>query len=372
MSYKFTVKVELLKKAVKRIASFPDRNLLVRLTHCSDRGVVFETYSRAIAAFIETSISDDECESVTGNAVAVFPFKQFRTCVELLSLEYADVEVYKDTITISCGNAKTTIKTVDQNEFHLGTHIVPECSIKTPAAIFAKNVAEAGKWTAVDNAHYAVGGVLISKNKDGVIAVSTNGAVLCAIPIKGEIVGEMPEGVIIPAYAANMLSALCRDVIEEAKIDVNSDGVAISWENCYFRFGRLEGKFPNWRRMAPKEDSGSIVEFERDLMEGVVNSVCKLNDEDFKSTIIEFRPYEISLSFANERASFCDSIKTTNGELTDTIRVDGANLRWISTCPSMGNNVKMQFTNSRSPLVIRIDETLFVIAPCEDKNKKEN
>jgi DNA polymerase III sliding clamp (beta) subunit (PCNA family) len=112
---------------------------------------------------------------------------------------------------------------------------------------------------AKSDVRFYLNAICIDVRESDVTLVATDGTILLAVPVVP--IEPMPVGeyILDRAHAELIKGKECMITIEDGKIKISGkDGV--------LPFAPVDGKFPNWRSVTPKESSGEVAQFNPELV----------------------------------------------------------------------------------------------------------
>jgi DNA polymerase III subunit beta len=158
---------------------------------------------------------------------------------------------------------------------------IPEPVAKIDAAVLADCVEKTAFAMSTEESRYVLNGALLKLHPHGLTMVATDGHRLALAERKHQLPGLMEEvSVLVPRKALIALRRLAGEGGEGASVEMSKDK-----SHLFFALGSrllaarlLEGQFPNYESVLPKEN-GKVVELDREALEGVVRRVALLADD---------------------------------------------------------------------------------------------
>jgi DNA polymerase-3 subunit beta len=235
--------------------------------------------------------------------------------------ELADIEVSVET----SDNSKATISTrgsifnvigMDSKEFPPLPELEgqKEFSLERNEVIsMLKSVSYA---QSVNEERYMLKGVFFQFGKEKLSLVATDGRRL-AVTNRGITVNEGEEGeFILPSLTVTEIEKLPdigkdikiaftdRQVAFELKIENTDDGSSGFKESVYLVSKVVEGKYPNYKQVIPKDDFNSA-EIERELMQECVHRAALVSDE---KVTLRIKPEEMEITGQSVVGDACESM----------------------------------------------------------------
>jgi len=281
--------------------------------------------------------------------------------------ELADMEVSVET----SDNSKATISTrgsifnvigMDSKEFPPLPELEgqKEFSLKRNEIIsMLKSVSYA---QSVNEERYMLKGVFFQFSKDKLSLVATDGRRL-AVTNRAIIVKEEEEGeFILPSLTVTEIEKLPdigkdinisftdRQVAFELKVENTEDANSGFKESVYLVSKVVEGKYPNYKQVIPKDDFNSA-EIERELMQECVHRAALVSDE---KVTLRIKPEEMEITGQSLVGDACESMPINyNGEEA----VVSFNPRFLlDPLKSITKDkISLEFRDDMSPGVFKVD-----------------
>lgn len=168
---------------------------------------------------------------------------------------------------ITCGQSSFTIKTLNPDDYPKFPEVAAENTVALPAEMFAKVVHQVAKAVSRDETRPILTGILIVV-EDGVFRmVATDSYRLCVREVSAEGVAGDIE-VVVPGKALEDVAKLSASA-DTISLGVAENQVVFSFGGTTFVSRRIEGAFPNYRQLLPKEYTTRAVIDRAELLEAV-------------------------------------------------------------------------------------------------------
>ena len=148
--------------------------------------------------------------------------------------------------------------------------------------------------TARENSRYAINGVLMEREGKKLTMVATDGRRLAMA--KGSVLGEgAGQNIIVPTKALNLLERLLDDPAEKVKIKVADNQVHFATEMATLTSNLVDGNFPPYRDVIPKEHDRKAT-FATDALASGVRRAALLTNEESKGVKMSFSADQLVIS----------------------------------------------------------------------------
>lgn len=186
------------------------------------------------------------------------------------SLPEAAITITSDisgTANITCGQSSFTMKTLPPDDYPKFPEVTPNETVSLPAEEFSHVVHQVSRSVSKDETRPILTGILVVV-EDGVLRmVATDSYRLC---IKEATVSGVSGGIelVVPGKAMEDVAKLVGSA-ETVSIGVAENQVVFTFGNTTFISRRIEGTFPNYRQLLPKEFVTRVVVDRMEFLEAV-------------------------------------------------------------------------------------------------------
>lgn len=204
------------------------------------------------ATDLEISVRHTASALVERAGNSVLPGKLLSDIVRSLPESAVTLDITGETASIVCGQASFTVKTLSPEDFPRFPEVEADKTVSVPTSVFSELVAHVSKATSRDETRPVLTGVLLVVEGHTIRMVATDSY---RLSVKEVVLAEPPGEdveVVIPGKA---LEEAVRMAAGRKKVDlgVSDNQVVFDFENTTFITRRIEGSFPNYRQLLPKE-----------------------------------------------------------------------------------------------------------------------
>lgn len=171
------------------------------------------------------------------------------------------------TAAVTCGQSSFSMKTLSPEDYPKFPELSAEHTISLPADSFSKVVQQVSRSVSRDETRPILTGILVVVDSGILRMVATDSYRLC--------VREMPiEGVtsdielVVPGKSMEDVAKLLGSS-EQVSLGVAENQVIFTFGDTTFISRRIEGSFPNYRQLLPKEHTTRAIIDRADLLEAV-------------------------------------------------------------------------------------------------------
>lgn len=190
-----------------------------------------------------------------------------------------------DKVTVKCGRSRFVLTTFDPADFPILPETEFEHRIALPMNLLKSLMDYVDYAVAENDVRYYLNGVLMEfGSNDHFTLVATDGHRLARVSTEqSTAVTESAHQVIVPQSAIAELKRLLKGE-EDCELCFNRNHVRVNLPKSTFISKLIEGKFPDYHRVIPKEYQSQVV-FHREPLLGAISRIALIHDD--KTTGVE-------------------------------------------------------------------------------------
>jgi len=305
------------------------------------------------------------------------PSKLFFDYVSLLPNENVNIQIEGSSISVSCGNFKTRINGLPASDFPLVPVVKSDRTYQIPVETFRYLISQVLFAVATNEARPELTGISFQMEKNGIetklICAATDSYRLAEVTINlaSETQGEQ---VIIPAKTLGEVHRIL--AVFKDEVDVPSHVVMnLSDGQVVFRYGSvelisrtIEGKYPDYRQIIPKQFQTQAVLDREDFMKAV-KTASLFSKNGLFDINLEFSSQDGQVSVRSVDATRGENITICPGEISGQTNAVAVNYRYLLDGLNAMNTDKIifQMIDAGNPCVIQpkseISSELYIVMP---------
>jgi DNA polymerase-3 subunit beta len=149
--------------------------------------------------------------------------------------------------------------------------------------------------TARENSRYAINGVLVEREGKKLTMVATDGRRLALARGSVSGTGGAGQNIIVPTKALHLLERLLDDPAESVKVKLADNQVHFATESATLTSNLVDGNFPPYQDVIPKEQDRKAT-FATDALASGVRRTALLTNEESKGVKMAFSSEQLVLS----------------------------------------------------------------------------
>ena len=288
-----------------------------------------------------------------GGGITV-PSKLFTNIIK----ELPEKEVYIQTtpdnsIKIKCEKSIFNIFGLPQNEFPTPPAIEDKISLIINANILKEMIRKTRFAISTDETRFTLNGVCFILKENQVKMVATDGHRLAYIKEDVPLTIKEEMSVIIPGKVLNELTRLLPEGGEKVKVSISKNYISFHIpEDISITSRLIEGTFPNYEQVIPKETDKQIKVNTRSLLDAT-RRVSILTEE--KSNLIKFQAVKDRLTVIGSTPSSGEAREEVEIALKGSDIEAGFNARYVLDLLRVIDTEEMVFemSNPSSPILVR-------------------
>ena len=310
--------------------------------------------------------------SIDKNGEVAVPLKILSNVIDTINDEKINILKKNDGIKIDTKLAKTNINGINVKEFPIIPKIKKGEFAKINSNLISKSIDQVIPAIAISNIRPDLASVYLKKGKDDLRFVSTDGFRLAEKVVSKENAaideGNEVESVIIPSQSAHEIMHIFKEIDEEAVILIDDNQIAIKTENIYFVSRIIDGNYPDYSQIIPKEFK----------IEGSLDKAKLVKSIKLVSLFASDDSSEIKFTFDDKNTNLnleAKSSKIGEGKRDVKIDIKGGkveillNYRYLidGVNSIKSDNIKFFLNDSSSPLLIKSsdkkEDYLYLLSP---------
>ena len=299
--------------------------------------------------------------------ITVSARKMSELCRSLPDNEALEFDLNNGKLTVSSKNFHADFATISALDFPELESKEETNSLSISSSALQRLLNKTAFCMASQDVRYYLNGLLVEYKGGEVNAVATDGhrLALATSPLDKTITID-GERQILPRKAVLELSKILRQENEDIKITFGNSSLSIQDENLDFSTKLIDGKFPDYEKVIPKNISNTFSINRKKFLESI-NRISTISSEKSKAIKLNLNKDKITISANNieEGGSGIEEINVKyNGPSLD-IGFNSGYLKEIINQLTL-EEITILFSDSTAPTIIKDgskDESLYVLMP---------
>jgi DNA polymerase-3 subunit beta len=362
---KFECVVEKIKEAMQKVEKITQKNSTLPILSCVLLDVQKNTLTIKATNLdlgVEFSLPiKTHTEGVT--AVSAGIFSQFLSGI--VNEKSVTVYVEGGVLHLETSKSKTTIKTFPTEDFPIIPRVEEGKEFDLEAKDFVKGLKAVWYSASISSIKPELSSVYIYENTGDIVFVATDSFRLAEKKIKAKKVVDMPA-ILIPNKNVNEIIRVLDNVSDDVTMTVSSNQIVFTSTYFYLTSRVVEGNFPDYKQIIPKEFTTNVVVLKADLLNSLKATNVFLDSFNQVRFLIEPKAKKIEISAKNGDVG---QNEVSFGAVLEGQDVSvGFNYKYLSDCFQSidSDSVSLDFCGANRPLVIKgvSDSTfLYLVMP---------
>lgn len=325
-------------------------------------GILISTEADKITFFatdLETSIKTNTIGIIDEPGSVAVPAKIFTDIIR--SLPESSVVLTSDdsSIQIECNQSHFNLRTTNAAEFTRFPEITGTQKVKIPSKMLSEMVKKASKAVSRNEVNAILTGVNLEIEGDVITMASVSNYRLALAEGKLDEAISEPFSVIVPGKAFVEVSKMAH-INDDVEIIVSSNQIKFNFSETSFITRRIEGRFPDYRQIIPKEWNIRATLDRAEFSEAVKrNSIFTVNDSVLK----------LDFSMDDQTIKISSNMKEIGASNEDVMcKIEGGdgfifiNHSYLQEGLSVvsSETITLEILNEKKPAVLRADEENFI------------
>ena len=299
----------------------------------------------------------------SGGEITVSGRKVLDICRALPEGSEVSISVSGEKLSVRAGRSKFNLATLPAAEFPVVDDIKAGETISVSQAALGRLIEKTHFSMAQQDVRYYLNGMLLETGGGRLRAVATDGhrLALCQAEVDGK-VGE--QQVIVPRKGVLELQRLM-DGEGDLEIELGANHIRIQLEGIRFTSKLIDGRFPEYERVIPKESSNEL-KADRGAFKGALQRTAILSNEKYRGIRLVIRDSGVVLQAHNPEQEEAEEELAVEYSGED-IEI-GFNVNYLLDALGAvdGDEVTLSVQDSNSSCLIRQpgrDDCTFVVMP---------
>ena len=284
--------------------------------------------------------------------IAALPADVLRNAIGSTNAKNITLEIVGNNLKILSSLGTSLIKTVPYDDFPLLPSLKEAAAFSIPTSIFLGGLKAVAYSSSPTSVKPELSSVYIYSQGDSLVFVATDSFRLAEKSLVFRMKTELPP-ILLPIKNVPEIIRVFEEMEEDLEIRATKNQITLSTPSSYLTSRVVEGTFPDYKQIIPKESTTEAVFLKQDAMYALKSA-----------TIFSDRSNQINISISPKRKLF--EVNAKNSEVGESVQTIPAtltgedvemrfNYRYLVDCfPVISSeSISFSFSSPREPLIVR-------------------
>jgi len=301
----------------------------------------------------------------SGGEITVPARKLVDICKSLPDGSQLDFNLDGDKLILKSGRSRFTLSTIVANDFPSIEHGNGLQSFAVKQGDLKRLIDRTSFAMAQQDVRYYLNGMLWELSEQRLRLVATDGHRLAMCTLQADVNVSQPTSVILPRKGVTELVKLLSDEDASASISLSNNHVRIETSEFTFTSKLIDGKFPDYERVLPKNSTKSIIG-QRDDLRSAFSRTAILSNEKYRGIRLELSNDQLKILANNPEQEEAEELVEVDYQ-GDDLEI-GFNVSYLLDVLSVlsGEKVRFSMADANSSALLEEAEdgdSVYVVMP---------
>ncbi|MBX4189569.1 DNA polymerase III subunit beta [Candidatus Parcubacteria bacterium] len=255
------------------------------------------------------------------------------------------------TLIVNTSLTRTVMKTLPAEDFPVIPEIGEDSSFSMPAKDMVSGIKAVAYAAAVGSIKPELSSVCIIHENDVLVFVATDGFRLAEKRVK---VKKAPnfERILIPQRNALEIARILDSVDDDVSVSIDENQIALRVGNIYLTSRVIEGLFPDYKQIIPKETVSKVVVLKQDLINSLKTALVFA--DNFNQLKLSVNPSKKQFEIESKNQDVGENVYTIPAALEGKEILLAVNHRYFTDCFTSvaADSLAISFAGEGRPVVV--------------------
>lgn len=253
---------------------------------------------------------------------------------------------------ITTERTSTTIKSLPADDFPSIPRVSEEQSFKIKGNDFVRGLKSVWYSSSVSSIKPELSSILVRCDDDTLVCAATDSFRLAEKKVKLNNQKSF-ENILIPYKNVQEIIRILDAAKDEVLMCVTKNQISISYDGVYLTSRVIDGVFPDYNQIIPKEDQTEAIVLKDDLIQSF--KIANIFSDKFNQINLRAEPSKKNFEIKTSNADLGESVNKVDATLKGQDVAVNFNHKYVTDCFSSlsGDSISLSFNGLNRPLVIR-------------------
>jgi len=342
---------EKLAWAISRAEKITGKNLSLPVLQC----ILLEAKNNTLivrSTNLDLGIELSIPVKVEEEGVVAIPGGVLTSFVSQIQSKNIILETIEGNLKVSTNQNSTTIKSVLSDDFPKIPVIEDGKSFSIEAQEFIRGLKSVWYCSSTSSMKPELSSVYIYPDKEEAVFVATDSFRLAEKRVSLKKAKDFPS-ILLPQKNVPEVMRILEGVSGEVQVKMNKNQIAFSFDGCYLTSRIVDGVFPDYRQIIPKEFKTEAVVLKDDFMNAL--KIANIFSDAFKQVNVKVDPNKKIFEIRTRNSEVGDNMNRIEGAITgDPIEIN-FNYKYINdSFQSLdSDSISLQFAALNRPMIMK-------------------
>jgi len=262
------------------------------------------------------------------------------------------LELVNDNLKISTKHTNSIIKAFPVDDFPNIPKVSKEKTFNFNVPGLIKGFKSVMYSSSVSTIRPVLSSIFLSSEEDGVVFVATDSFRLSEKRIGVKKHKEFSQ-ILIPFKNAGEIIRTLEDIKDDVVVCLNENQISFSYNDIYITSRVIDGVFPDYKQIIPKETKTEAIVLKQDLISGL--RISNIFSDKFSQVTFNVKPKEKVFEITTKNMDIGENINNIDAVITGEELTISFNYKYIIDCFQSidSDSVSLSFSDTNKPMVVR-------------------
>jgi len=257
----------------------------------------------------------------------------------------------KNTLSIITKNSSTFVKTYNHDDFPTLPKITKENTFSVDIKVFVDGLKSVWYSTSISDIKPEISSVYIYNDSGNIFFVATDSFRLAEKKIKNKI-DDKNLSLLVPFKNVNEIIRTFDGMRGDITVSFRNDQLSIAHENIYLTSRIIDGTFPDYKQILPKEYTTEVIVLKQELLHAL--KLTQFFSDKLNQVVFTIKPSEKIFEISSKNSEVGENTVKVDSALSGDSVVLKFNHKYILDCfqSITKDSVSLKFSGENKPLVI--------------------
>ncbi|MCX6701859.1 MAG: DNA polymerase III subunit beta [Candidatus Zambryskibacteria bacterium] len=262
------------------------------------------------------------------------------------------LEVVNDNLKVSTKHNCSTIKTFPTDDFPNIPKVSKEKTFTFNVPGLIKGFKSVMYSSSVSTIRPVLSSIFLSSEEEGVVFVATDSFRLSEKKIGVKKHKEFNQ-ILIPFKNTGEIIRTLEDIKEDVEVCLNENQIAFSYNDLYITSRVIDGVFPDYKQIIPKDTKTEVVVLKQDLISSL--RISNIFSDKFSQVTFHIHPKEKIFEITTKNMDVGENINNIDAVIKGEELSISFNYKYIIDCFQSidSDSVSLSFSDTNKPMIVR-------------------